>query len=291
MYGALLLQTAISAGTYLTAKYALAYLGWPALVMLRNLGGAALLAALVMASPGPAWPPRPVARRVLLLGLLVIPLNQSLFIAGLAYTTPAHASLMYTLTPLFVLLLSVLTKVERLEGPKVVGVALALAGAAMVVLERSAGASSEGPRHGDLLILAAVVAWALYTVLGRRLVHEHGPLKATAWSMIAGTVMFLPVGAPAMARVAPASLPAGVWAALAFLVVFTSVVSYLAWSYALRWLVPSRVAVFSNLQPVVTAALSWALFSEPITLRLAAGGGLVILGVLVATRRRGEAVR
>lgn len=284
VHPALMLQTAISAGTYLSAKHALSYMGWPALVMLRNLGSSTLLVAIVLASGGLLMPPREAWGRVALLGLLGIPLNQGLFIAGLARSTPAHAALLYTLTPLFVLLLGLVTGTEKLEPRKGLGLLLALAGAATVVFGRHGGAVDVGPRIGDLMILAAVVAWALYTVRNKGLVAQHGTMRATAWPLVTGTLLFLPIGAEEATGLDHAHLPATVWGALVFLVVMTSVVSYLCWSYALKYLDASRVAIYTNLQPVATAALSWAILGEAVTSRLVGGGALVVAGVWVATR-------
>lgn len=288
VYGALLLQTAISAGTYLAAKHALGTIHWPAVVMLRNAGSGVLFAALVRAAPGPSLPPRRDLGRVLLLGLLGVPLNQGLFIAGLERSSPAHAALLYTLTPLFVLLLGVVAGAERIEARKLVGLILALGGAAWVVLERTPRTRAAPSLEGDALILTAVLAWALYTTLGRPLVRTYGSIQATAWPLVAGTLLFAPFGAWQAVEVDFPALPATVWWALAYLVLFTSVVAYLCWSYALAHLEPSRVAIFTNLQPVATAALSWAVYGEAITAGLAWGGALVVSGVIAATQGPGN---
>jgi drug/metabolite transporter (DMT)-like permease len=68
-------------------------------------------------------------------------------------------------------------------------------------------------------------------------------------------------------------------ASIAYLGVLTSVVAYLLWSYALSKVPASRVAIFSNLQPAVTAFAAWALFDEPLHWALAVGGVLVLVGV------------
>src|SRR5512141_2612191 len=105
---ALLLQTAISGGTYLVAKRALAEVPVSTLVLWRFLVCGVVFAALVVVLPGPALPPRRALPAALLLGLLTGPLNQGLFFAGLQRSTAAHASLLYALTPIGVYLYSVL---------------------------------------------------------------------------------------------------------------------------------------------------------------------------------------
>jgi drug/metabolite transporter (DMT)-like permease len=68
-------------------------------------------------------------------------------------------------------------------------------------------------------------------------------------------------------------------ACIAYLALMTSVLSYLLWYYALSKTLPSKVAVFSNLQPVATALAAWLLLGDPLRWELAVGGALVLAGV------------
>lgn len=287
VYAALVTQTILSAGTFLAGKRALAESGPLALAALRFALASVAFLVLLRFSGGPVVPPRALWGRLALLGVVGVPLNQGLFLAGLVTTTPAHAALMYALTPLFVFLISLARGSERASGRKLAGLALALAGASMVVFERSGGIGA-GTLLGDLLVLGACASWATYTVFQKPLATEHGALAATSWVLVAGTAVFLPVGVPAVLGLELAGLSATFWSMLAFLVLLTSVVSYLCWGYALERLEASRVAIFTNLQPVATALLSWAIFGERITPVLIAGGVLVIAGVFATTRSPGN---
>jgi drug/metabolite transporter (DMT)-like permease len=284
VYGALSIQTLVSAVTFLAAKQALSELRPSALAMLRFSGASALFAVLLVGWARPRLPPRRWWGRIALLGLLGVPLNQGLLLGGLSLTTPAHAAILYSLTPLFVFVMAVALGAERPDSLKFGGLVLALAGAMVVVFARTGDPLAAGARTGDLLVLGAVIAWAAYTTLGRPLTQAHGPIAATSWTMIAGTLLFVPLGVPGAAAAPLGSLTRMTWGALAFLIVLTSVVAYLCWYYALRALEPSRVAVFTNLQPVGTAALSWLLFDEPVTPTLVGGGALVLGGVLLTTQ-------
>src|SRR5437016_5954558 len=128
---------------------------------------------------------------------------------------------------------------------------------------------SRGPLAGDLLLLVAVVAWALYTAEGRALIGTHGPIAVIAWTLIAGTVMYLPIGIASLAvpgawhRILHAS--AAAWVGVVYLVLVTSVVAYLLWYWALAHLPAARVAVFTNLQPLATAVLAHFFLREHIT--------------------------
>jgi len=238
---------------------------------------------LLAAGGRASLPPRALWPRLVMLGLLVGPVNQGLFFAGLKRSTPAHAALLYALTPTGVYLVSLWRGRERLRAIAVAGLAAALAGVVMLLLGRGLGAAA-GPPWGDLLILVAVAAWVVFTDQGKELIPSHGSTRLIAWTMVSGAAWVLPAlpvtaSGELLARASPVA-----WACVGYLGVVTSVISYLLWYFALSRLDASKVAVFSNLQPVLTALASLWLFQEPLHWELVVGGALVLLGVRLTQR-------
>jgi drug/metabolite transporter (DMT)-like permease len=221
-----------------------------------------------------------------------VPVNQGLFLTGLQLSTATHAALLYTLTPVFVLLLAQALHREFPGWRTAVGAALALGGTVYVLLQRGLDVSG-GPLIGDLLLFVAVIAWTVYTVEGREVVGKLGALPTIAWTIIAGTLLYLPLGLGALlvpsyrADIAHAS-PAAWWGVV-YLIVMTSVVAYLLWSWALAHLAAARVAVFTNLQPLATALLAQVFLGERVTAGFFAAAAVVIAGVLIAQWRMVDA--
>lgn len=277
VYLALSVQVLISAGTYLCGKRAMEELPPLTVILWRFLVSGALFVPLLLLTPGPKVPPRSEWRRVLFLGFMAGPVNQLLFFTGLARSTSAHAALLYALTPLGVYVFSLLRGHERPSLRASVGISTALAGVVVLLFGRGL-ASARGALGGDLLILAAVSAWVVYTTEGRPFATTYGPIRATAWSMVTATLLMLPAALFTQPGRALEASPVAM-ASIVYLGVLTSVVAYLLWSYALSQVPASRVAIFSNLQPAVTALAAWALFDEPLHWGLAVGGVLVLAGV------------
>jgi drug/metabolite transporter (DMT)-like permease len=272
------LQVFISAGTYLAGKRAMTELPPLTVVLWRFLLSGSVFVLLLLLTPGPTVPPRNEWRRVLVLGLLAGPVNQVFFFQGLSRSTAAHAALLYALTPLGVYLLSLAQGRERASARAMGGIVTAFVGVVVLLLGRGL-ADASGSLLGDLLILGAVVAWVLYTTEGKPFVAVHGPIRATAWSMVASTLMmlvFAPFVAMPGAVLAASTLAKG---SIAYLGLMTSVVAYLIWYYALSKVPASKVAIFSNLQPAATALAAWLLLDEPLHWQMAVGGVLVIVGV------------
>lgn len=283
VYAALAGQTLISAFTYLAAKRAMEELSPGNLVMVRLLLSAVVFALILVLSPGPILPPRRAWGTLFALGLLCGPLNQGLFLFGLSRSNAAHAALLYALTPVGVYLVSMFTGRERAGAHRLFGIGVAFAGVVVLLTGRGL-AEAYGPLLGDSFILGAVMAWVLYTTEGKRVAQEHGAIRTTAWSMIAAAVWCLP-GTPAFLRLDELGKASPVAiGCVAFLVVLTSVVSYLLWYYALSRVEASRVAVFANLQPVATAIAAWAILGERLVWEIYVGGFLVLLGVRMTQR-------
>lgn len=279
----MLLHSVISAGTYLAAKRALGELS-PWELALARFSLAGLFYAALAARQRVVIPRRDLVG-LALLGLVAIPVNQGFFLWGMARTTPGHGALLYALTPIFVFLLARWRLGERVTRRKVAGIATAFAGVVVVLLGRGAleAGGAEG-LVGDLMILLAVVAWAVFAVGGKVYAERYGVRTMTGVAVTFGSLAYLPFGllasdAASFSRLSPAG-----WGSVAYLVVLTSIAAYLLYYWAMKHAEASRVAIYSNLQPVFTALLAWALHGEPITAPFLAGGAMVLAGVVLTER-------
>jgi drug/metabolite transporter (DMT)-like permease len=280
---ALLTQTLISAGTFLAAKRAMEELPPFTLVLWRFLVASPTYALLLLAMRGGVLPPKGARGKVLLLGLLAGPVNQGLFFHGLSLSSAAHGALLYATTPLVVYVLSVARGRERASTRALLGIVTAFAG--VVVLLLGGGlAQARGSLVGDLFILAAVTAWALYTTEAKAFSVAHGAVRTTGWSMVAAGLLLVPAMPLALRPSQALAASAVTWGCIVFLGLLTSFVAYLLWNYALSRAEASRVAVFSNLQPPFTALAAWAVLGEPLRWEMAVGGALVLAGVRMTQR-------
>lgn len=280
----MLLHSVISAGTYLAAKRALGELS-PWEVALARFSLAGLFYAVLVARSRVAIPRRDLWG-LAVLGVVAIPVNQGFFLYGMALTTPGHGALLYALTPIFVFLLARWRLGEATTPLKVAGIGTAFAGVVVVLLGRGALGLPGAGRVllGDLLILLAVVAWAVFAVAGKVYAERYGVRTMTGVAITIGSLVYLPLGLALSERASFARLSAVGWGSVAYLVVLTSIVAYLVYYWAMRRTDASRVAIWSNLQPVLTAVLAWAIYGEPITPTFLAGGAMVLAGVVLTER-------
>jgi drug/metabolite transporter (DMT)-like permease len=215
------------------------------------------------------------------LGLLFFALFPILFNASLAYTTAARGSLALSTLPVLTMLVGAVLGSERLTLYKSVGVAIAMLGVASALVG-SLGTAPEGAWRGDLLMVAAALCMAFYSVWSRPLAQRYGTIAYTALAMGFGALALnaLALGLGRFAAVA--QFGEAQWAAVAFLGIVGGAVTFLLWSYALERTTPTRVAISVTVNPIASALFGAALLDEPITLDLALGLVLVAIGIAVA---------
>ena len=280
---ALLAHTLISAGTHLAARASTTALSPMSVAVLRMTLTAVVFLAIIALHPtfrGQRLPPREDRLRFLFWGFVAGPMNQGFFLAGIERSVASHASLLYALTPVGVYLASVALRRETSSPRRLIGVAVALAGVVALLLDRGLAAAL-APLVGDLLLLCAVVAWVAWTLASRDLARRYSGLQMASWTMLSAGLQAA-LCAPFLLDLPPLStVPTAAWLSLGYLVAFTSVVAYILWSFALVRAEASRVAVFTNLQPVFTALLAWLILGEPIGWGVFIGGVLVIVGVRI----------
>ena len=222
--------------------------------------------------------------RLAWLGLIGHCLYQYLFVGGLAKTSVANGALLVSSTPVVITLLSWLTGKERIGALHWAGTLLSLAGI-YVVVGRGAHVTAASMR-GDAMLVGAVVCWALYTIGARPLMVRHSPVGVTALSMLLGTLVYVPIAAPALGRVDWSAVSTVTWVKLVYSSLFAICIAYTIWYAAVREIGSARTSVYSNLLPIVAMITAYVWLREPIGLTKVAGAAAVLAGV--ALTRMGQ---
>jgi len=131
----------------------------------------------------------------------------------------------------------------------------------------------------------AGVAYASYSLLGRRVLHRHAPLGVTTRSLGWGAVGILPIVAAEWASGARPVWTAPAVAGALYLAVVISALGYVAWNWALARVSAPRAALFLNVQPIAGALLGALLLDEPLTGFTLVGGTAIVAGLAVACGR------
>jgi drug/metabolite transporter (DMT)-like permease len=220
--------------------------------------------------------------RFVQLGLLGVTINQFCFTVGLNYTTVGHSALIIGTGPILILLMAWALGLEAMTLKKVLGMALSFGGVAVLAAEHGISLHS-GTLLGDLITLTGSLAFALYTVLGKRVAAQYDTLSMNAFNYFTGAVLLLPLAAWEAVRLSRTGSWGAVgwqgWAALGYMSVVASVLAYLIYFWILQHMTATRLSAFSYLLPVLTTLLGIVLLGEKLTRSLLVGGALVLAGI------------
>ena len=279
----LLLSTLIAGTTPIAAKYATAEISPLSLGFIR-FGLAALLLLGVLLIRGERFKFTGSDRwRILWLGVLVVPINQPLFLIGTHKASAGHSGLIYALTPVFVLLLAAMVGMESITPKKIIGVILSFGGIAAIIVGAGIKFSPDF-LLGDAMLLGAVFSWSLYVVGSKPLIARHGPLKTLAAAFLIGVILYSPIFLWDMHNVKWSAVSLDGWLGYLYLSLVTSFLGYFLWNWLLSRIDASKVSGINNLAPIVTLLLGVLLLDEPLTLLLVAGAVTTILGVAITQR-------
>jgi drug/metabolite transporter (DMT)-like permease len=224
---------------------------------------------------------------VVLLGLAGHTLYQMVFIRGLANTTPGNTSLLMATSPIFVVLYAHVLGVERGNRLVWAGILVSFAGVLLLILGGANGlVLDRASTTGDLLVLAASMLWAVYTVGSKPLLARHSPLKLTALAMLAGAPLLVLFSLPDLRQQNWAAVPPMQWLGLVYSALLSVVVGYLIWGTGVQRVGSARTAIYSNLTPVVAIFVAWLVLGDRLTLLQWLGAAVVIGGLLLTRRGR-----
>ncbi|MFB7940351.1 EamA family transporter [Streptomyces sp. NPDC127049] len=248
-----------------------------------------LLAVIVAWRHGPAA--LKVDRRRLgsaaLVGLLLILGGNGLVNLAETSIPSGLAALLVAAVPVWVVLLRRAAG-ERPGRGAYGGVLLGMAGLAVLTLP---GLSGEVGIGGVLAVVLAALLWSLGTVSSARLPLPANPFTASVYEMLAGGVGGIVVGLIRGEHRGfdPGAVSGSSWIALAYLVVFGSLIAFTAYAWLLQSAPVSLAATYAYVNPVVAVLLGALILDEALTWPILLGGGIVVAAVclIVTTERRG----
>ena len=199
---------------------------------------------------------------------------------GLTVTTASKSAFITGMMVVFVPLLQVI--IER-RAPKVGNIAGVIVVSAGLWLLTSPSGSSFNT--GDALTLLCAVLFAVYIVYIDVIAHDMSALQLTFLQMATNAVLAL--GATLAFDTVPTRVPAGTLIAVLYLTFFATILTTFLQTRFQKETTPTRAAIIFTIEPVVAAVTAAAILGEQVGLGGAAGGGLIIGGVLLSELSEG----
>jgi len=286
LHGALLAVQLLFSGFHVAGKWVLDEIHPFALACLRVGFVTPVLVALAWRHDRVLPRGRDLVHLALLGGLGVFG-NQVLFLWGLSYTTATTAAVFLPSVPVFAAAIGAMLGIDRIGPRRLAGILLAVAGA-LVVLDPTRFSLADESNLGNLMILANCCLFAGFLVVQRPLLKRLPWRTVIAGSFLFGSLGVFAVGGRELAAIELGELPPAAWLAVAY-VLLTTLLAYMANTWAVRRSSPTLVAAYTTLQPVASALLAAWFLGETIGWNSVAGFVLIAAGLWVVSKRQAAA--
>lgn len=280
---ALLSIGVIHGANYSIAKIAMPQYIQPYAFILLRLAPAACIYGLLWWKYGH----QNVARKhwpvLILCGFFGAAFNQLTFFKGLSLTTPINAALIMILVPVFTMILASFILREKITLKKIIGIILGLTGAAYIIFNGSAAVQQLIFSKGDFLVFLNALSYAFFLVLIKPLTKKYHPLTILFWTFTFGCLISLPFGWQEMQSVQWSQMPISALLAIAYVIVFTTCVTYLLNAYAMVHASATLVSAYIFVQPIFATLFASMWGSDTISIRKLLAGSFIFAGVLMVS--------
>ena len=199
---------------------------------------------------------------------------------SLRFISATEGSIIINLHAIFAMLLSSAFLSEPLTQRKTWGVFVAFSGVIAITITNTTGTTVNLIEPvGVLLMIAAALCWASYSVYGKKVLQRYSNQVSTSCAFLLGTIYLIPFAASEESIGALARSSSLTWLSVIFLAIPSSVVTYILWNRLIHELDVTKVLVSLYAIPIPTAILSYFILGETITYSVVLGAGLIIVGV------------
>ena len=219
-------------------------------------------------------------------GLLGFVISQTLTAWALVYTTPVYFSLIATLTPVATMLMAAMFIGETITPIKSFGVVLAIVGALlMIFVGWKGGGTGSNDLLGISLAILSVLTWVVYLLITRKVSQKYTAVTQMKWIFLVSSIAVLPFSWNefSQTRLFGGGFEWTPALAMAFIVIFATVMGYFMIPYAMKFLKATTVSIYTNIQPVVASLVAIAIGQDLFTWDKPLAAVLVLVGAYIVT--------
>lgn len=230
-------------------------------------------------------------KKMAVLAVFGVAVNQGLFIYGLSLTKPINSAIIMISNPIAVMLFMIFFLKEKLTTIRITGLAFGVIGALTLLLFKGSFVLGSETIAGDVMTLANSLSWAVFVVMAKPYMQKYQTVTVMKWIFLFGCVYMLPFGLSDLIKVEWDNLSGQVILAMVFVVVATTFLAYLLNTYALKFLSSSVVSMYIYFQPFLATIIAVLFGKDEITLIKAVSAGLIIAGVYLASKKPASAIK
>ena len=265
--------------TWIASKEGVKHMPPMQLVAIRQFLGGILYVGYFLLKKTP-WPKRNQWRTILILSLLNFVLSNGLSTWGIKYISSGLGAILGAIFPIWIVIIMYF-RGEKLNSKAVFGISNCLLGVCIIFYEHLKDFLDPNFSFGIFLSLIATLTWAFGTLYTKKKAASFNPYFSLGLQMLISSLsLFTVIGATGN-TIPLTDIPSNSWWSIAYLVIIGSVLTFIAFIYALQKLPAEINSIYAYINPVVAVILGSIIFNEPLTLYIASGGFIVLVGLYV----------
>lgn len=263
--------------TWLASKEGVKHMPALQLAAIRQFIGGGLYVLYFVWKNEP-WPKKKQWKTIFILSVLNFVLSNGLSTWGVKYISSGLGAIIGAIFPLWIVIISFFQG-ERLSKLAIVGLLVSFGGVCVVFSDYLTDLLRPDFQFGILLSVIATMTWAAGSLYTKKKAASFNPYFSLGLQMLISCILLFAYTGATGTSVQVTEIPSEAWWSIAYLVLFGSITTFIAFIYALQRLPTELSSIYAYINPIIAVILGSFIFDEPLTVAIIIGVGFVILGI------------
>lgn len=263
--------------TWIASKEGVKHMPALQLAGIRQFIGGSLYICFFLFKKAP-WPRGKQWKTILILSILNFVLSNGLSTWGVKYISSGLGAIIGAIVPLWIVIISIF-RGERLARLAIIGLIVSFGGVCVVFYDHLNDFLKPDFRFGIFISIISTLTWAFGSLYTKKKAASFNPYFSLGLQMFLSSILLFAFTGATGTSVPLSSIPAISWWAISYLVVFGSVLTFIAFIYALQHLPAQISSIYAYINPIIAVILGALIFSESLNTAIAIGGGVILSGL------------
>lgn len=263
--------------TWIASKEGVKHMPALQLVAIRQFLGGIIYISFFLFKKTP-WPKGKQWKTIAILSILNFVLSNALSTWGVKYISSGLGAIIGACVPLWIVIISFFQG-ERLSKFSILGLLISFSGVCVIFYDHLADFLIPDFRFGIIISVISTITWASGTLYTKQKAASFNPYFSLGIQMFLSSILLFAYNGATGTAVNLAEIPAISWWSIAYLVVFGSVLTFIAFIYALQNLPAAISSVYSYINPIIAVLLGALIFGETLNAAIAIGGSVTLFGL------------
>ena len=268
--------------TWIASKEGVKHMPALQLVAIRQFLGGAVYVSYFLFKKTP-WPKAKQWQTIIILSLLNFVFSNGLSTWGIKYISSGLGAILGAIFPIWIVMIS-LFKGENLDRKSILGLFICFGGVCLIFYDHLLDFLKPDFSFGIFLSLIATLTWAFGTLYTKKKAASFNPYFSLGLQMLLSSMIIFAINGATGNSIPLTAIPSESWWSIGYLVVIGSVLTFIAFIYALQKLPAEVNSIYAYINPIVAVLLGALIFGEPLTIAIAIGGFIVLVGLFLVNQ-------